>query len=79
MSDIMKAKQNGNERAERLGIRRRAAGFRHYDLQLRLAHVKELLDLEARHGVPVTQAVDDAIRSYFENRLREMMRGFHGT
>ena len=75
----MKTNLNGNETPERLGIRRRIAGFRRYDLQLRVAHVAELLDLEKRHGVPVMQAVDDAVRSYFENRLREMMRGFHGT
>jgi hypothetical protein len=73
MGDTMKDKQNGNETPERLGVHRGTIGFSRYDLQLREAYVKELLDLEARGGSSVAQAVDDAIRKYFAARERDMI------
>lgn len=53
--------------------------FSPYEVPLRVAYVTELLQLEARSGVTVTQAMDDALRGYFDARLRDMMWGYHGT
>ncbi len=77
-------KKDSNQAAQVIGCRTVLVGsasheFIQFTLSLRKTHITDLVDLERRLGIPITESVDKAIKGYFENRLRELMFGFHGT